>query len=59
MTHGRPAISYSINLNIIALLPWECVSCVRLLQAKKEILWLIELERSAHERGQPMVEYGY
>jgi hypothetical protein len=36
VTNGRSAVFYSINLNIRALIPQECVSCVPLLRAKEE-----------------------
>jgi hypothetical protein len=48
-TNGRSAVFYSIDLNIRALMRREYVSCVHLLRAKEETLWLTKLARSSHE----------
>ena len=41
--YGRSATLGSINLNIRPLMPKECASCVPLLRAKEEALWLAKL----------------
>jgi hypothetical protein len=45
----RLSILSSIILNIRGLMPQECASCVPLLRAKEETLWLAKLAKSLHE----------
>src|SRR6266699_191292 len=49
LTCGRSAALYSMNLNTRALMSQECASCVPLLRAKEETLWLAKLAKSLHE----------
>ena len=46
---GRSVTFCSINLNIRALMPHECASCVPLVRAKEETLWLAKLAKSSPE----------
>jgi hypothetical protein len=46
---GPSAILCSTNLNIRALIPHEYASCVPLLRAKEETLWLAKLAKSLRE----------
>ena len=49
LSNGQSAILYLINPNIRTVMPLGCVSCVPLLRAKEETVWLAKLAKSSHE----------